>query len=107
MAWSGLQVGRAVHVPLDDAPRRRLVQALTNPAALPLRVAIEHLAEQLLLVAEGGIEARAVDAHGLGQIRQRRRLVTLAPEHVERTVQGFIDVEGARTSRWQRASPEI
>src|SRR5438270_371112 len=56
-------------------------------------------AEQPFLAAEGRIQARAVDPHRLGQVGERRPLVTPAPEDPQRPVQGLIDVERARTSR--------
>src|SRR5437868_6264251 len=79
--------------PLGDGAGRRLGQGLAEVGRRTLGVAVEHPAEEGLLVAEGGVEAGAVDAHGPGQLGQRRALVTLAPEHLERAVQGFVDVK--------------
>src|SRR4029079_11836768 len=58
-------------------------------------VAIERLAEQRLLAAEGGVEAPRIDAHRLGQIDDRGALVALAPEQIERRVERFVHAEGA------------
>jgi hypothetical protein len=58
-------------------------------------IAVERLAEQALLVAERGIEARRIDAHGRRQVANGRALVALAPEYFERSVERLIRIEGA------------
>src|SRR5713101_4581351 len=88
---------------LDDGARGRLLESLADVGCRPIVVAIERLAEQRFLVAERGIEARAVDAHGPGQIRERRALVTFAPEDLQRLVESFVHVEGARAPDRRRA----
>jgi len=45
-------------------------------------IALEDLAEELTLIAEGGVEGGAVDTHGLGQVEERSPFVALAPEDV-------------------------
>ena len=65
---------------------RRCVAAVPRCNPLPLAqpaplaehvvlrlVAVERLAEQRLLAAEGGVEARRIDAHGFGQVGDARR----------------------------------
>src|SRR5437667_2670739 len=92
------QAGGPAQQPLNDVARRRLIQRLAQVGCRPIVVAVERLAEQGLLIAKGGIKARAVDSHGLGQIRQGRALESFAPKHPERALQRLIHVEGARTS---------
>ena len=87
---------------LDDGARRRFLESLADIGCRPIVVAIERFAEQRFLVAEGGVEARAVDAHGPGQIGERRALVAFAPEDLQGLVESFVDVEGARAADGRR-----
>ena len=64
----------------------------------PLQVPVERLAEQRFFVAKGGIETRTIDAQSFGQVRQRRALISLSPEHHQRAVQRSVEIEGAGTS---------
>src|SRR5664279_4090305 len=57
-------------------------ERLPDEAGPGLRVTIQRLAEQGFLIAEGGIKARRVDAHGGGEVANARALVALAPEHL-------------------------
>src|SRR5262249_57380994 len=69
------------------------LQGLAHKGQWPRPVMTEGLAEQLLLVPEGRVEARPVDAHGPGQFRQRRPLIATQPEDVECPLQGLFRVE--------------
>jgi hypothetical protein len=69
----------------------------TKPARV-LGIAVERLAEEALFVAECGIEARRIDAHGRGEVGDARALVALAPEHFERPLERLIHVESARAA---------
>src|SRR5690606_22292044 len=60
---------RAFKQAFGDRPRGRLLERLADISQLLALIEIERLAEELLLVAEGGVEARACDAHRLGQVR--------------------------------------
>src|SRR5437899_6669584 len=60
---------------------------------------VTPLAEQLLLVPEGGVEAWSVDPHGPGQLRERGTLVPACPEHLQCPVQCLIHVELSRAPR--------
>ena len=78
-----------------DAARRGRGKRLVPEGGAQAPIAIEHLTEQALLVAEGGIEARRIDAHGAGQVAQRRALIALAPKHFERPVERLVGIESA------------
>jgi hypothetical protein len=93
----GHDVDGAAQQALGDGARRRRVECHTNIGRRPLGIAVERLAKQSLLAAEGGIEAGTLDSHRLGEIRQHRTLVALAPEDQERLMRNQIDVKLART----------
>src|SRR5206468_12431415 len=59
---------------------------------------MQYTAEQGFLVAEGGIQAGTVDAHGPGEVRQGRAFVAFLPEYLEGALQDFVFVEFAGTS---------
>src|SRR5207245_67894 len=84
---------------LDHSPRGRLAQGLGQERDGPRLVTVERLAEQLLLVPEGGVEAGSVDPHGPGQLRERGTLVPACPEHLQCPVQCLIQVELSRAPR--------
>jgi hypothetical protein len=56
-------------------------------------IEIESPAEEVLLVAESGIEARARDPYGARQVGYRCALVTLTPEDLKRDVQRLVRIE--------------
>src|SRR5260370_1086247 len=85
--------------PSSERTRGRLAQGLGQERHGPRLVTVERLAEQLLLVPEGGVEAWSVDPHGPGQLRERGTLVAACPEHLQRPVQCLIHVELSRASR--------
>src|SRR5262249_55134838 len=94
---SGENCGRAPQK-LNRPPRPRCrPRPRPQPGGLP-HIAVERLAEEALLVAEGGIEARRVDAHGLGQVRDRGTFVTVAPEYLQRLIERGAQIELARAS---------
>ena len=78
------EVDRAHEEPLHNRPRGRLPNGLAHVARRSLRVAIHHLPEEGFLVPEGGVKAGPVDAHGPGQLRERRSLVPSLPEDLQR-----------------------
>src|SRR5207253_1135969 len=78
---------------LDHSAGGRLAQGLGQERHGPRLVTFQRLAEQLLLVPEGGVEARPVDPHGPGQLRERGTLVPACPEHPQSPVQCLIHVE--------------
>src|SRR6202035_5779994 len=84
---------------LHHTPGARLAQGLGQERHGPRLVTVERLAEQLLLVAEGGVDAWPVNPHGPGELRERSPLVPARPEHVERPVQCLIHVELSRAPR--------
>ncbi len=61
-------------------------------------VAIEHLQEQAVLVAEGVVQAGPVDTHGVDQILNRRGLESLLDEHARCGVQHFCLVKLPRSA---------
>src|SRR5256885_14510731 len=77
----------------------RLSQSLGQERHGPRLVTVERLAEQLLLVPEGGVEAWSVNPHGPGQLRERGTLVPACPEHLQCPVQCLIHVELSRPPR--------
>src|SRR5205823_1756825 len=90
--------------PVDGLPcRRLLVEQLRKRLPPLLLVALDRLEEQLLLVAESGIQAGRVDAHGPGEVAHRRRLVAVAPEDVDGALERGFAVELARASAFHGA----
>src|SRR5207237_8567014 len=85
---------------LDDRSGGRLAQGLGQERHRARLVPVQRLAEQLLLVPEGGVEAGSVDPHGPGQLRERGALVPACPEHLQGPVQCLIHVELSRAPRW-------
>src|SRR5579864_5498402 len=69
--------GRSVQEPFYRLARGWLLQRVAQGGSGPLGVAIECFAEQGFLIPKSGVETGAVNAHSLGQIVQRRALVTL------------------------------
>jgi hypothetical protein len=57
-----------------------LLQGVGEVGGGSLEVAVECLAEEGFLVAEGGVEAGHVDAHGVGEGGEGGALVTVAPK---------------------------
>src|SRR6267378_3323444 len=84
---------------LSRSSSGRLSQSLGQERHRPRLVTVERLAEQLLLVSEGGVEAWSVDPHGSGQLRERGALVPACPEHFQCPVQCLIHVELSRAPR--------
>src|SRR5206468_3126304 len=84
---------------LHHSPGGRLAQGLSQERHGPRLVTFQRLAEQLLLVPEGSVEAWSVDPHGPGQLRERGTLVAACPEHLQCPVQCLIHVELSRTPR--------
>ena len=64
MAGIGQELGAAAQQSLGHAPRRRRLEGLCPIGGPNLAIAVERLAEQPLFIAERGIEARRIDAHG-------------------------------------------
>jgi Domain of unknown function (DUF5069) len=58
-------------------------------------IAIERFTEEILFIAEGGVEAGSINAHGGGEIGEGSALVTFFPEDEESGVKGLVGVEGA------------
>src|SRR5260370_29501957 len=87
---------------LDHSPGGWLPQGLGQERHGPRLVTVERLAEQLLLVPEGGVEAWPVDPHGPGQLRERGTLVPACPEHLHGPVPCLIHVELAPAPRRHR-----
>jgi hypothetical protein len=98
MAWVSQPVSRLGQQLFNHGARRRLSQRGAHVRRGALRIAGERLAEEGFLVAEGGVEARSVDAHGLGQVRQRGPFVAFLPEELQRGLEGLVRVEGAGPS---------
>jgi hypothetical protein len=63
---AGGQLDGLAPQPLDDGPRRRLPQRFGDMGGRPVDISIDGFAKQGFLVAEGGVKARAVDAHRFG-----------------------------------------
>jgi hypothetical protein len=67
-------------------------------------VALERLVEQLLLVAEDGIQAGPVHAHGFRQFRQRTAFIALFPRTPSCAIERLVRIEraGPARFRWPR-----
>lgn len=76
-------------------------------------VALDHLVEQRLLVAERCVQARRVDAHRLREVVDRRLVVALLPERLERAPDGDVTIEaggrviGISTGATRQALPDL
>lgn len=71
---------RAAEQHLGNLPRSGLAESAANVAAGTGAVTRHGFAEESGLVSEGGVEARAVYAHGGGQRGKRRAFIPLPPE---------------------------
>jgi len=65
---------------LDYGAGGGLGEGLASEAAWAGGIAVDGFFEERFFVAEGGVEAGAVDAHGGGEIGEGSALVALAPE---------------------------
>ena len=95
MAGIAEELGHAVQKHFGSATRGRRGKRLVPEGRPQAPIAVERLAKQALLVAEGGIEARRIDAHGPGQVAKGRALIALAPKHFERPVERVVGIESA------------
>ena len=91
-----MEVSGPAQQPFGDFARRRKVERPGKEFRRSFVVAVQNRAEQLLLVAESGVEARPGNAESLGQVRNRRPFVTFSPEQQHRAVDGLARVELAR-----------
>src|SRR6266480_1767602 len=97
MARAGELASGILQHPVDGLlRRRRLVEDLGHALAPLLLVALDRLEEQLLLVAESGVEAGRVDIHGGSEVAHRRRLVAVAPENIDGLLERGFAIELAR-----------
>jgi hypothetical protein len=71
----------------------------------PGDISLDRLVEKGFFVAESGVHAGAVDAHGLLEVGQRCPIVTLAPKDLERRVERFVGIESSGASRGHKSSP--
>ena len=83
---------------LRDLAGARLAKCSADVAAGAGAVACDRLAKEAGLVAERGVKAGAVDAHGGGERGERSAFVALLPEHPHSGVEGLIAIEGARAT---------
>ncbi|MEY9414949.1 hypothetical protein ABIF69_001391 [Bradyrhizobium japonicum] len=78
--------------------RGRRGDHLVHPDAPQFGVTVESGLEQPFLVAEAGVKARRIDAHGLGELSDGGALIAMAPKHFHRLVQRRFGVEFAGAS---------
>jgi hypothetical protein len=89
--------GRFAQQPLDGAARGGLLLEGTAPeAARAVAVELDGLEEQVLLVAEGRVQARRGDAHRRGEIADGSGVVAALPEHVHRLLERCLAIERQR-----------
>ena len=93
IAVFGQEIGAGVQQVLDHLACGRRRAGHVPEAGVPLDVAVNHLAEQTFLVAVGGIEARRIDTHRLGQVGDRGAFVAVAPEYLQGLVEGLVQIE--------------
>ena len=86
MLPTGKQLRRSAQQLFGHRARRRRLQRFAHVGSRPADIAIERPAKENFLVAECGIEAGAIDAHGPRQLHQRLALVAFAPEDVQGAV---------------------
>src|SRR5262245_14943966 len=92
---------------LDHAARGRRRERVVPVAPVLLDVALERLAEQFFLVAEGGVQAWGIDPHCLGQFGNGRTLVAIPPEHLQRMVERPVHIEFTWTSHAHKRLPSL
>ena len=92
----GLEVGSATEQRSSDLVRGRQRERGAFVAGRSRRIGLERAAEQLLLVAEGRVEARPIDPHRGGQVGERCPLVAEAPEHEHRLLECLVQIECPR-----------
>jgi hypothetical protein len=98
VAAAGESVDGAAQIALDGGVRGGLLQRGRRIRHVGVPVAGDGAPEQLFLAAEHGVQARLVDAHGVGEFAHRGALVAVLPEDMDRPVEGLVLVEGARPS---------
>jgi hypothetical protein len=76
--------------------RRLLVEPFRHRLDAALLVALERLEVELLLVAEGRVQAGRVDVHGAREVAHRGRFVALPPKDLHRALERQLAVERAR-----------
>ena len=79
----------AVKTGFDRLECRRLFQTVHDVGRRAFAEAFQNFPKQSLLVAEGPIKTRRIDAHGGRQIGQRRAFVALLPEDIHRAIECF------------------
>ena len=92
---------RAAEQHLGNLARLGLAKRAAHVAPGTCAVARHRFAEEFGLVSEGGVEARAIDAHGGGQRGKRRAFISLPPEDAHGGIEGQLAVEGPRAP-WLR-----
>ena len=95
--WIGNRVNIAHQQSLHHRARRRLVQRLRRKLRNRARIAIQHFAKQLFLVAECCVQAGTFNPHRPGQIRKGSSFIPFLPENLQRRIQGFSGVKTPRS----------
>ena len=86
---------RALEEGFEDCVRGGLGEGALDMGAGAVGVAVESLEEERLLVAEGGVEAGAVNAHRLGEVGERGAFVAFFPEDAHGGIERRILAEAA------------
>lgn len=107
VAWIGEEFDGVVEDVFDDGAGGWLEESAAGVRRGALGVAVHCLAEEGFLVSEGGVEAGAVDAHGLGEVVERCAFVSAAPEDAQGTVERFVEIELTGTSHLRRGPPSL
>ncbi len=100
---------RARHDVLEEAPdrplgRQRLLESLDAGAGRGIEIVLESAREQIVLVAEGVVEARSRYPHRGREVAHRCRLIPVLPEAVYRGLQCHGLIEFARSGHSVRPS---
>jgi hypothetical protein len=59
----------------------------------------QHTTEQLLLIAEGAIQAAGLNAHNDCEVMSGRAFISLLPEHAHCSIESFTFIETPRPPR--------
>jgi len=65
---------------LGDGAGGELIQGVLDVGGVAVDIELERFFEEGFLVAEGGVEGGAVDAHGFGEVGEGSAFIALGPE---------------------------
>ena len=77
---------------------RRLAGAIPGQTLIFPHVVMQRLGEEVVLRSKGRVEALGAYAHGLGEVRDGGRFITLGPEQGGRRVERGVTIKRPRSA---------